>query len=779
MNLRSLFLPAAALCIASSAEAQQRPAGYIDPFIGTSNYGVTQPGPVVPQGMASMSPFNTFPHGRDHRINTSSWCSTPFVYENKWCAGFTQVNLSGVGCPDLGSILLMPTTGKLQVDIKEYASPLEGLTAEPGYMAARIAAYGVQAEMTATERTTRSRYTFPEGESHVLVNIGQGLSTESGCYARIVSNSEIEGFRLMGDFCYGQPQSVIPIYFVVRTGKTADKVRYWKHQPELPGAVKDWSAYSNKYKIYERFNRQPIAGDDIGVAFTFGTGKDEVIEVSVGISYVSIENARQNLDAEQAHGGQGQHSHSAQLPGGAEIALRALPFDEIRQKAVEKWDRVLGVVQLEGGTEAQKRQFYTSLYHNWIHPNLLSDVNGQYPEMQSGRTLTLPEGQQRLTVFSGWDVYRLTPFLGALFFPERQNAMALSLMQMYRESGNLPKFEVMSKEFSVMEGDPALPYLTGCWLLGLTKGIDAEELYQAMLKNATTTGKENPVRGNQSFYMQHHYIPLSGRHDNSVSQALECYVADWALGQMALKLGRKADYETLNARAMGYKNYFDRSYHLLRPKDSAGVFFKEFNPREGENFQPSAGFHEGSSWNYSFSIPYDIPGLIKLFGSPQRFADSLSACFDRGYFDMGNEPDMGYPYYFSYAKGSEWKTQYYVDQCLRKYFTDKPGGLPGNDDAGTMSAWQIFSMLGIYPATPGKAEYVITAPVFDKATIALDPGFYGPGRQLVIRAVNRTPENIYIDRIEVGGKPYKSRFISHDELIRAGELTVYCTNKPN
>lgn len=752
--MKKILLSAAALCLGCTVQAQKAPADYVNPFIGTSNYGTTQPGPIVPQGMVSMSPFNTIPRGREHRVHTDSWCSTPYVWDNKWMIGFTHVNLSGVGCPDLGSLLLMPTTGKLEVDFQKYASEMENQVAKAGYFSAKIKSYDVLAEMTTTARTSKSRYTFPAGESHVLFNIGQGLTTESGSYARIVSENEIEGFKIMGDFCYSEPQSVIPVYFVVRTSKPAAEVRYWKKQPELGGIVKDWSSTSGQYKIYEKF-KAPLAGDDIGVAFTFHTDAGEQIEVSVGVSYVSIENARDNLNKEQ----------------------RNKKFDDIYAESVAAWNDVLGVVKLEGGTEDQKVQFYTGLYHNWIHPFVLNDANGDYPEMESGRIRRMPEGVNRLSMFSGWDVYRITPHMGALFFPERQNNMALSMMQMYKETGNLPRFEIASKEFKVMSGDPALPYMVGNYNLGLTKGIDTEVLYQAMLWNATAPGPENRIRGDRTFYNENHYIPITGKYDNSVSEAIEFYIADWSLGQMAKELGRTADYRMLEARSQGYKKYFDKEFMLLRPLMPDGTFMPDFNPREGENFEHARGFHEGSSWNYSFSFSYDIPGMVRLFGSPQRFVDSLSACFDKGYFDMGNEPDMSYAYLFSFLKGYEWKTQYYVDQCLKKYFSNTPGGLPGNDDAGTMSAWQNLSMLGVYPAIPSQAQYVITTPTFDRVTIQLDPEYYGR-KELIVEAVNRTPENIYIEKIELDGKPFAGYTISHKQLTEAGRLTIYCTDKP-
>ncbi len=726
---------------------------YVNPFIGTSNFGATQPGPVVPGGMVSMSPFNTIPSD-EHKVSIAGWCSTPYVYENVWCAGFTQVNLSGVGCPDFGSLLLMPQSGKLEVDAMKYAAKLYDQSASAGYYSARVGESRILSEMTATRRTTRSRYTLPAGQNHVIFNVGFGLTTESGGYIKQVNGSEVEGMKLLGDFCYGQPQAVVPIYFVVRVSKAPNKTVYFKKQPVLPGAAAQWSSHSDKYKIYERYTRE-LAGDNVGAVFTFNNPAEMAVEVSVGVSYVSIENARENLDMEQPQG---------------------ISFEAIHSAAVAEWDEVLSVVELEGGEEDQKVQFYTSLYHNWIHPHTLNDVNGEFPAMGSGETLNITKYNEaeRLTMFSGWDVYRISPFVGALFYPERQALMARSMMQMYEENGALPKFEITSQDFMVMEGDAALPYMTACYFLGLTEGIDTEELYEAMRKNAMG---ETYVRGKQEFYDENHYIPWKTKYDNSVSQAIEYYIADWSVAQMAKSLGKTADYEKFNERAMGYKKYFDKAYGLLRPVKEDGEFMEGFNPLEGENFAPVNGFHEGTSWNYTFSIPYDIEGLIKLFGSKKRFVDSLTACFENDYFDMGNEPDMSYPYFFSYVKGQEWRTQKWVKYCLDKYFSNTPGGLPGNDDAGTMSAWQMLSQMGIYPPCPARADYIITTPSFDKVTVNLSKEFYGGG-ELVIEAVNRSEENIYIDRIELDGNRYNSYFISHDKLTKAKKLTIYCTNKP-
>lgn len=731
--------------------AQEMPASYVNPFIGTSNFGTTQPGPVVPMGMVSMSPFNTIDMP-GHKIRyDGGWCSTPYVYENKFFAGFTNVNLSGVGCPDLGSLLLMPTTGELKVDVKEYSAELSAQEAVAGYYSANVGRYGVETEMTTTERTSISRYTYPAGESNILLNIGVGLTNETGGFARIVSSREVEGYKLMGTFCYGEPQSLIPIYFVARISKPAE-IKYWKKQDVLSGARHEWDSFSGKYKIYTRYQRE-MAGDNIGVAFSFNTTQAEQVCISVGVSYVSQENARENLDSEQA----------------------GKSFDDIKAEAFSKWNNILSKVEVEGGSADQKSMFYTAIYHTYIHPNILQDKNGQYPAMESRVTLKRDKGN-RLSMFSGWDVYRINGALISLIDPQRGSDFAQSLMEMYKEAGNLPKFEVNSGEFMVMQGDPALPYLTDLYMRGALKGMNTNELYEAMRKNAFTEGANNRVRRDNDFYSKNGYVPFLSPYDNSVSQALEYYVADWALAQMAKELGRTDDYNALMKRAMGYKIYFDPKQGLLRPVEPDGKFMEGFDPLQGENFAPVHGFHEGTSWNYSFYIPHDIPGLIKLHGGAKNFVSRLDKCFKNGLFDMANEPDMGYPYYFSYVKGEEWRTQKLVRELVEKHFHNTPGGLPGNDDTGTLSAWLSFAMMGLYPPLPGEPNFIITAPMFDKITISLDTNFYSKNK-LTIRGVNVSKENVYVSKVTLNGKPFSGRFITQEQLVNGGELVIYCSDK--
>jgi predicted alpha-1,2-mannosidase len=728
----------------------QEPASFVDPFIGTSNYGATYPGPVVPWGMVSVVPYNVTPHKGNEYSNTNGWCSNPYVYNNKVMTGFSHVNLSGVGCPDLGSIVLMPTTGELEVDFGKYGTPLSDQEAKPGYYSAFLDRYTVKAEATATIRTGISRYTFPEGQSNILVDLGHGLTNESGAYVKMISDTEIEGYKLMGTFCYN-PEAVIPVYFVVKFSKPAQKRGYWKKQPRLPGTRDQWSPTSGKFKIYDHYYRE-LAGEQIGAWYTFNTEKGESIEAKVGISYVSIANARENLNTEQPD----------------------FDFEGTAQKAWNNWNKQLSRIEVEGGTKSDKTKFYTALYHLLIHPNILQDVNGEYPAMESPEILKTKKGN-RHTVFSLWDTYRTVhPFL-SLVYPRQQTDMLRSMVNMYKENGQLPKWELYSRETNVMEGDPALIVLADSYLRGLN-GFDVESAYEGMMKSATSQGSTNPLRPDNDFYMKHHYIAFRDSFDNSVSEALEFYVADYSLSQLARALGKKDDYKRLYQRSLGYKKYFDPKYDLLRPVEANGSFMPNFDPVQGENFEPVHGFHEGNSWQYSFSVPHDVKGLIKLMGGRQRFVQQLEKTFRDSLFDMGNEPDMGYPYLFNYAKGQEWQTQRTVRDCLNRYFKTSPAGLPGNDDTGTMSAWLLYSMMGFYPIAPGNPVYTLSSPVFDKIVIHLDRDYYS-NDQIVIETENNSPDNIYIQKMEMGGNPLRTFFLSHDDLIRKGELKFYLGNR--
>ena len=719
----------------------QEPVDYVNPFVGTTNYGTTNPGAVVPQGMMSATPFNVMGSEDNKYDKDKQWWSTPYEVNNKYLTGFSHVNLSGVGCPDLGSLLLMPTSGELNVKYTQYGSEYTDEVAVPGYYSNMLTKYGIKCEMTATPRTSRARFTFHRGQGNLLMNLGEGLTNETGATVRFVNDREIEGSKLLGTFCYN-PQAVFPIYFVMRIDKAPATRGYWKLQRPMQGVEAEWDGYSGKYKLYTSYSKE-MSGDDVGAWFTFDTTEGEAIEVSIGVSFVSIENARLNLETEQ--------------PAGT-------TFDQIRAQARKKWNEDLSRILVEGGTEEQKGVFYTALYHTMIHPNILQDVNGQYPQMEGDKILTTD--RNRYTVYSLWDTYRNFHQLMTLVYPERQMDMVRTMLDMYREHGWFPKWELYGRETLTMEGDPSIPVIVDTWMKGL-RDFDINLAYEGMYKSATTPGKDNLMRPDIDDYIAKGYCPLMEQYDNSVSHALEYYIADYSLYTLAKALGKTEDAKLFYDRSMGYKHYYCKEFGTLRPILPDGTFYGPFDPLQGANFEPSPGFHEGNSWNYTFYVPHDVKGLAKLMGGQKRFVNKLQMVFDKGYYDPANEPDIAYPYLFSYFKGEEWRTQKLVKELLAKHYTTKPNGLPGNEDTGTMSSWAIFSMMGFYPDCPGVPEYTLTTPTFDKITIKLDPAYWGTDK-LVIR---KEGGDGYIDQIRLGGKKYSKYRLTHEDLIHAGEIT--------
>ena len=733
-----------------SVSAQQ-PVDYVNPFIGTSNYGTTNPGAVCPQGLMSVTPFNVMGSESNKFDKDSQWWSAPYTSDNNYFTGFAHVNLSGVGCPELGGLLLMPTAGDLNVDYSQYGSAYTEEVAKPGYYGTKLTKYGIKAEATTSMRTGLSRFTFPAGKGNILLNLGEGLTNETGATVRIVNDTEIEGSKLMGTFCYN-PQAVFPVYFVMKVSKAPKQMGYWKKQRPMKGVEAEWDGYSGKYKLYTKYNRD-MSGDDVGVWFTYDNEANEVIEVKMGVSFVSIENARLNMNTEQPD----------------------FNFDKVSTAAREQWNSDLSRVLVEGGSKDEKTIFYTALYHMLIHPNILQDVNGEYPMMESLKTGKT--SGNRYTVFSLWDTYRNVSQLMTLLFPERQVEIIRTMVDMYKESGWLPKWELFGRETLTMEGDPSIPYIVDAWMRGI-RDFDVETAYQAMRKGATTPGEFNLMRPDANDYFTKGYVPLREKFDNSVSHALEYYIADWNLSKFAQSLGKKEDAKLFYDRSMGYKHYYSKEYGTLRPILPDGTFYSPFDPLQGANFEPSPGFHEGNSWNYTFYVPHDIAGLTKLMGGKKQFVDKLQMVFDKKYYDMANEPDIAYPYLFSNFKGEEWRTQKTVRGLLRDYYHNAPNGLPGNDDTGTMSAWAVFAMMGFYPACPGDVNYTLTSPLFDKVTIKLNPDYYKKG-ELVI-GTNRThADEIYIQEVKAGSKKLNGYFISHDELVNAGsiEYKLKATNK--
>lgn len=745
----------ALFCGTASAEKKNL-TEYVNPFVGTSNFGTTNPGVLCPNGMMSVSPFNVMGSDLNKYDKDKRWWSTPYTSENVFLTGFSHVNLSGVGCPEAAVALSMPTNGDLLVDYHLYGSEYINEQAEPGYYSCELVNSGIKAELTASCRTSVERFTYHKGQGNILVNFGQGLTNETGAWLRKISDTEVEGMRLAGTFCYNS-QAVFPVYFAFRINRKPAANGFWKMQPPMEGVEAEWTEDDGTYKIYRKYGRE-ISGDDIGYWFSFPTEEGEVVELQMAVSFVSCANAWENLRAEQG-----------------DEYLNISRFDETRSAARAEWERELSRITAKGGSENDKKLFYTALYHCLIHPSVLNDVNGEYPLMENDGIGKVEEGHNRYSVFSLWDTYRNLHQLMTLAYPQKQRDMLHSMLGIYEEWGWMPKWELFGRETFTMEGDPSIPVFADSWLKGI-RDFDIEKAYGAFVKSATTKGSENLMRPDIDPYLEKGYIPLGfysadASGDNSVSHALEYYIADYALSLLAKDLGKEEDAERFLNQSLRYKAYYCPEYGCFRPINKDGSFLEPFNPRQGENFEPVPGFHEGSAWNYSFYIPHDVYGLAEIMGGRKAFVNKLQKVFDDGLYDPANEPDIAYPYLFSYFRGEEWRTQKIVNQIIDNHYTLMTDGIPGNDDTGTMSAWLVFSMMGIYPDCPGNPSYTITSPRFDEIEVTLSPDICKGNGML---RISKSGKGKLISRCKSGSKALKSYRINHSDLVESGILQIEC-----
>lgn len=684
----------------------------VDPFVGTSSGGNTFPGAVVPWGMASPSPHN-------NRVTASG-----YVASGAPTFGIGNVHMSGVGCWDMGSVVLWPIVGEVTAtDPDSNASPLRDEEAHPGYYGATLERYGIRIELTATERVAVHRYAFPKtaATASVLLEASRNLSAVHLGSVHVVSSSEIEGYNTSGEFC-GTGDFTQTVYFVARFSRPADGVGTYAKGALSPSLDQ--------------------AGDDAGAYLRFTNAGSEPLEVRVGLSYTSTENARQNLLAE------------------AEKST----FERIRDEASAKWNRALSRIVVESRDTALTRIFYTALYHALLHPNLLSDVNGAHPTLGRKSTAT-NASRPSYTLYSLWDTYRTLHPLLSLVYPERQLDMVRSLADMAREGGFLPKWELARNETNVMVGDPATIVIADTYRRGLTD-FDVRTAYDVAVHQATVPGPERPGLAALDRYG---FIPMDDTGGDAVwgpvSTTLEYALADWNLGELAAALGDQSTSALLHARSKSYAHYFDSKTGFLRPRNRDGSWVAPFDPNAG-----SDAYVEGNAWQYTFFVPHDVSGLRDAFGSNQAFMDKLAQTFSLSEFTVNNEPDIAYPYLFTRIPGGASRTQELVRSILLGSFGLGPNGLPGNDDTGTLSAWFIFGALGFYPDLPGSPRYSIGSPLFDEVTVYLGDGGVYPGKTLVIEARDNARDHPYVQSVTWNGRAHSASELDHAEITRGGTL---------
>ncbi len=729
MNRQTILraLACACLFLCPRALPAQPITRHVDPFIGTSNGGNTFPGAILPWGMVSVSPHN------------APGAPSGYIFGRQEFTGFGHVHLSGTGCPDLGSVILNAARWPFAASPGGSTCSLRNEKASPGYFRGELVEPGLVAEATASIRCGLTRFTaLADADLAVTINAGESLALRGGGSVVILSDSEAEGWNISGGLCGEENRE--RVYFFARFDRHSLSSGTWKGV-RLSGE-----------------KRAAAPDTSLGVWFRFTLREGDALSCMVGISYVSCANARQNLDVE----------------------MPACDFKKTKATADSAWESALSRIQVKGGERGDLTRFYTALYHMLIHPGILSDVNGEYPLMGRAGTGRHP-GRERYSVFSLWDTYRtLHPFL-TLVYPERQSAIVSTMIDMYRESGWLPKWEIAGNETYLMSGDPAPIVIADSYLKGI-HDFDIRTAFEAMKKPsaATTDTSAPPIRAGYNEYLRYGYIPYEQDTTRPwwvwgpTSTTLEYCLADWSIARLARALGDDRAASAFHRRSMYYRNLVDTASRFIRPKRRDGSWLSPFDPvlTEGSGSWGGSGgpgYVEGNAWQYTWFVPHDVAGLAKLLGGADAFLAKLDRCFLEKRFTINNEPDIAYPYLFGAFKGHEKRTRDVVRGIMENEFKPGPGGLPGNDDAGAISGWFVFSALGFYPSCPASNDYALGIPLFDTVTVNLNRTYYA-GSALVIERVPGIGDSVRIHPVRFNGKSLPRYALSHSDLVQGGTL---------
>ncbi|MFF8594344.1 GH92 family glycosyl hydrolase [Streptomyces sp. NPDC015220] len=725
--------------------AEQRDARLTDlvnPFIGTANEGNTFPGAAVPFGMVQLSP--------------DTGHSTGYDYAHSRVRGFSLVHLSGVGCRLGGDLPVLPTTGDVtQTDNAKYAAGFRHAdeTASPGYYRVGLDS-GIRAELTASTRTGVQRYTFPATDkANVLIDAGQALHRMVASKVEILDDHTVRTAVTGRGFC----KDTLPytVHTITRFDRPFTAYGTWDGATVTPGS---------------RTGRG-------GAYLRFDTTGDRTVEATTALSYVDAAGAAGNLRAE----------------GGRS-------FDTVRAAAGRAWEERLADVRAHGGADSLRRTFYSALYRAFLAPNVGSDADGRYTGFD--RRVHRADGFTYYQNWSLWDTYRTQTQFLALLAPADSRDMAISVIRVAEESGWLPKWGYGTVETNVMTGDPVTPFLTNAYHQGLLHGYE-ERAYRALRRNADELPPaDSPAVGRDGVrdylargyvpYVKGHEPPKSGHSDYAfgASATLEYALSDAMLAQMARALGHRQDAARYAARSRNYRNLFDPSTRFFRARDTSGAFTGPWSPAQ------SVGFHEGTAWQYQWLVPQDLPGLVRLIGgerltnerldeffaydrllaNPERTArevwvDGPYAYYDTDKYNPQNEPDLLAPYTYL-STGQPWKTTDVVHAALT-LFTDEPAGLTGNDDLGTMSAWNVLSSIGLYPVQPGYPTWGLSTPVFDRVDLRLDRRYY-PRGALTVTSPGTSRDHRYVQTVRADGAAYERTYLTTRDLraLRTLHYTV-------
>ncbi|MCX6287263.1 MAG: GH92 family glycosyl hydrolase [Bacteroidetes bacterium] len=763
--------PAFLFLLLSISTFSQSLTSYVNPFIGTREMGHTFPGACLPFGFVQLSPdTDTIPYDMDGKYNPPvyRYCAG-YQYDDKTIVGFSHTHFNGTGHSDLGDFLIMPTAGPLQLNPGTAAHPEQGYRsafrhetekAEPGYYKVHLDDPDVDAELTTTLRCGFHRYTFPKADSaRIILDLIHGIYNYDGkvlwAYVRVVNDTLITGYRITSG--WGRNRYM---YFALAFSKPFD-VYGWRNadKPVYRGFWRRFSQYSNFPEM---------AGKKIRAWFGFSTFKGEQVKLKIGLSAVSMEGAIANLQAE--------------IPG--------WDFDKIRSEAHENWEKELSRIKIEmpgsrvKGHGSRDTSFYTAFYHVLMNPVVYQDVDGKYRGID--QEIHQAVGFVNYTTFSLWDTYRALHPLLTWLYPQRSGDMVSSMLAHYDQSAEkmLPVWSFHGNEDWCMTGYHSVSVIADAWVKGV-RNFDPEQALRACVATSANKYYEGITD-----YMKLGFVPLE-RSASAASVTLEYAYDDYAISRFAeavaedsasgtlLQMLAGAETSKYLKRSENYKNVLDRRTGFMRPKNADGTFKPAFDPLSTSN----QGFIEGNSWNYSFHVPQDIPGLITLMGGDKVFVSRLDSLFtmhlDDKYFaeteDVtrdglignyvhGNEPSHHIPYLYNWTS-QPWKTQAMIHKIINSMYKNAVDGLCGNDDCGQMSAWYIFSTLGFYPVCPGTDEYSIGSPCVSKATVSLPNG-----KTLTIIAKNLSENNIYIKSVTLRGKSLIGLVIHHKDLMEGGLL---------
>ncbi len=745
----------------ASAQTTKDLARYAKPLIGTERMGHTFPGAAVPFGSVQLSPdTDTIPYEMGGKYNGKvyEYCAG-YKYEDPTIVGFSHTHFSGTGHSDLGDFLIMPTTGKLQLNPGTADDPSSGYrsayshateVAEPAYYKVMLEDHQIKAELTATTRTGFHQYTFPKSDqAHIILDLMAGIYNYDNknvwTSVRVENDTLITGYRKTSGWARDRT-----VYFAMSFSKP---IKQYGMKDYSPGQV-----YRGFWRKFDQTRNFPeVAGKQLRMYFDFTTGDQETIKVKFAISPVSTKNALENMRAEIPH----------------------WDFERTKKEGRELWNRELAKVDVKTGTEADMVNFYTAMYHAALMPTVYMDTDGSYKGLD--QNVHKAEGFTNYTSFSLWDTYRAEHPLLNLIQPARNADMVRSMLAHFEQSVHhmLPVWSHYANENWCMIGYHSVSVIADAIIKGLP-GIDAEKALEACV----TTARNGFYDGLDS-YMKLGYVP-EDKSGSSVSKTLEYAYDDWCIAQLAKKLNRQDIYQEFIKRSENWRNVYDRSTGFMRPKLADGTFRAAFDPLKTDN----QGFIEGNAWNYSLYVPHDPEAMIEMMGGKKRFVTHLDSLFTMhlpdeffaeteditrdgiiGNYVHGNEPAHHVAYLYNWTD-QPWKTQERVRMILEKQYHNGPAGLGGNDDCGQMSAWYIFSSLGFYPVAPGSTVYALGSPAVQSARMDL-----GNGKTLQIVARNQGKKNVYVSKVELNGKVLDRPFIDHRELLQGGTLTFYMSSK--